>query len=302
MLETLGKYKILDRIPAAGATEVYRARDTQLGRTVAIKILPAETARDPQFQRDARTALALSHPNIAALYETGDHEGRPYLVAEFVPGDPLKSLIAGQPLNVRRAIDLGVQIADALADAYGAGVVHGGLSPDTIVVTPKGNAKVLDFGLVRWTAGGAPAAADMSPEQALGERIDHRSDIFSLGVVLFEMLTGKLPFSGPSPDQTALQIIQAPAPAPSAVNRSLPAEIDPIVGRALAKSFDQRYEAAATVAAELRSVAAILDVRLDAVEPPAIGAVRSQTTPVGLWLLLFAALVLAVAATWWWTR
>jgi TolB-like protein len=288
MFETLGQYKILDRIGAGGMGEVYRARDTRLGRTVAIKVLTADVAGDQErrdrFLLEARATAALSHPNISALYEIGEDQGQLFLVFEFVPGETLKTAIAGRPLNPRRALDLAVQIADALADAHASGIVHRDIKPDNIIVTPKGNAKILDFGLAAWTSGGAErehaatmmatgvgttlgTVPYMSPEQALGEDVDERTDIFSLGIVLFEMLTGKVPFTGTTSTAVALQIVQAPAPVPSSVNPSVPREIDVIVGRALSKSLDLRYESAATMAAELRSVAAILDVRSNMSEP-----------------------------------
>src|SRR4029077_1780560 len=220
MFETLGQYKILDRIGAGGMGEVYRARDTRLGRTVAIKVLAQDVANDParrdRFLREARAAAALSHPNIAALYEIGEDQGQLFLAFEFVPGAPLSPVIGGRPLNTRRAVDFAIQIADALADAHAAGIVHRDIKPGNVIITPKDKAKVLDFGLATWTAGGherehaahdAPVlvttagttlgpVAYMSPEQALGEKVDHRTDIFSLGIVLFEMLTGRPPFAG----------------------------------------------------------------------------------------------------------
>src|SRR5215467_11863816 len=253
MFESLGQYKILERIGSGGMGDVYRARDTRLGRTVAIKVLSANVAGDPdrreRFMREARAAAALSHPNIAALYEVGEDQGQLFLAFEFVPGETLRAAIAGRPLNPRRAIELTIQIADALADAHAAGIVHRDIKPDNVIVTPKGNAKVLDFGLATWTAGGAEreqvvdaatmvatkagmtlgTVAYMSPEQALGGPIDHRTDIFSLGIVLFEMLTGKQPFTGATSTAIALQIVQGTAPAPSSVNRSLPREVDAIV-------------------------------------------------------------------------
>src|SRR5882724_736 len=204
MFETLGLYKILDRIGAGGLGEVYRARDTRLGRTVAIKVVSGAIAGDPdrreRLVRGARAATALSHPNIAALYEIGEDQDHLFLVFEYAPGETLKRTIAGRPLNPRRAIDLAVQIADALADAHAEGIVHRDIKPDTIIVTPKGNAKILDFGLATWTTGGAErehaahaatteatavgtllgTVAYMSPEQALGEKVDHRTDVFSL--------------------------------------------------------------------------------------------------------------------------
>jgi TolB-like protein len=323
MLDTLGQYKILDRIGAGGMGEVYRARDTLLGRTVAIKVLPAEVADDPErrerFVREARATAALSHPNIAALYEIGEDQGHIFLVFEFVPGETLKTAIGGRPLNPRRAIDLATQIADALAEAHTEGVVHRDIKPANIMVTPKGAAKILDFGLATWTGGGAErdnaatmlatsagttldAVAYMSPEQALGEAVDHRTDIFSLGIVLFEMLTGRLPFTGATSTALGLQIVQAPAPAPSSINRLLPPEIDAIVARALAKSLDRRYESAATFAAELRAISAILDVRSDASETtvhvPAFAPRRRRAGP---WIAALIVLA-AIAAAGWWQR
>jgi len=321
VVESLGFYKVLDTIGTGGIGDVYRARDTRHGRTVAIKIPAPHIAGDParreQFLTDARAAAALSHPNIADLFEIGDEQGTLFLVFEFVPGEPLAAVIGGRPLNPRRAIDLAIQIADALADAHAAGVVHRDLDPSNIIVTPKGNAKILDFGLSAWTSGGAerrriaesgptnPAAAlrsapYMSPEQALGDATDQRTDVFSLGVMLFEMLTGALPFSPAASTPLALQIVQAQPPALSAVNRRLPQELDSIVAHALAKSLDQRYESAATVAAELRSVAAVLDVRSEASDAtrPAVVVRAPRRSNVG-WIVAALAAA-AVAAAWFW--
>ena len=293
MFETLGHYKILDRIGAGGMGEVYRARDTRLGRTVAIKVLKAGIAGDPdrraRFLQEARATAALSHPNIATLFEIGEDQDELFLVFEYAPGETLKQTIAGRPMNPRRAVDLAVQIADALADAHAEGIVHRDIKPENIIVTPKGNAKILDFGLATWTVSGSEreqaatmmdtaagttlgTIAYMSPEQALGEQVDHRTDIFSLGVVMFEMLTGKLPFKGTTATAVGLQIVQAAAPLPSAVNPSLPAEFDAITGKAMAKSLEQRYASAATLSAELRSVGAILDTRSDIQEAAAVFA------------------------------
>jgi TolB-like protein/predicted Ser/Thr protein kinase len=327
MFETLGHYKILDRVGAGGMGEVFRARDTRLGRTVAIKVLAADVAGDAtrreRFLREARATAALSHPNIAALYEIGEDQGRLFLVFEFVPGETLNTVIAGRPLNARRAIDFATQIADALADAHAEGIVHRDIKPANIIITPKDKAKILDFGLATWTAGGAArehaahegtvlvtsagttlgTVAYMSPEQALGEKVDHRTDIFSVGIVLFEMLTGRLPFSGATSTAVALQIVQATAPAPSSVNRSLPPEIDVIASRALAKSVQNRYETAATMAAELRSVAAILDVRSEVSEAAgAVGAASAPRERSGIGWLVVLLLLAAIAAVAWFER
>jgi serine/threonine protein kinase len=323
MLEAVAQYKILDRIGAGGMGELYRARDTRLGRTVAVKVISESIAGDParreRFLADARAAAALSHPNIAALYEVGEDQGRLFLAFEFVPGDSLDRLISGRPLHPRRAVDFATQIADALADAHAEGVVHRDIKPSNIIVTPRERAKVLDFGLSAWTTGGierqqaarlaatpdarpggpAGTAAYLSPEQALGEQVDHRTDIFSLGTVLFEMLTGRPPFAGTASSAPAMQIVQATAPPPSSVNRTLPTEVDAVVLKALAKSLDQRHGAAATFAAELRAIGAILDVRSGdepASVPVLIGPPRRSHRG---WIV---ALIVAglLAAAWFW--
>ncbi|MBI3493701.1 MAG: serine/threonine protein kinase [Acidobacteria bacterium] len=319
MVETLKHYKILDRLGVGGMGEVYRGRDTQLGRTVAIKVIGPGIAGDPdrrtRFLDDARATTALSHPNIATLYEIAEDQGYLFLVFEFARGESLKTASAGRPMNPRRAIDLAIQLADALADAHALGVVHRDIKPDNIIVTTKGNAKILDFGLAAWTAGGAtrrqaaalaPGTPDttvgtvayLSPEQALGEQGDQRTDVFSLGTVLFEMLTGKLPFAATTAPALTLQIVQAPASAPSTVMHSLPLEIDPIMSKALAKSLDQRYESAATLAAELRSVAAILDARSQASEAAGeVVAPRPKRRSFAGWIVL-AIVIAALAAAW----
>ena len=322
MFETLGHYKILDRIGAGGMGEVFRARDTRLGRTVAIKVMAADVAGDDdrreRFIREARATAALSHPNIAALYEIGEDQGQLFLVFEFVPGEPLSRVIAGRPLNLRRAVDFAIQIADALAEAHGEGIVHRDIKPASIIITPKDKAKILDCGLAAWTAGGAERAhgahdspilvtkagtslgtvAYMSPEQALGEKVDHRTDIFSLGIVFFEMLTGRLPFAGVTPTAMSLQIVQSTAPSPSSVNPALPPEVDVIAGRALAKSLATRYESAATMAAELRSLGAILDVRSEVSEAAAPALASSRRGGSRLWWLILLVLLGALAAAW----
>ncbi len=268
MVEQLGHYKILDRIGAGGLGEVYRARDTRLGRTVAVKLpaddLQRDGARLARLASDARAASVLSHPNIAALYEISNEGGQVFLVFEYVPGEPLERVIAGRPLNVRRAVDLATQIADALADGHAADLPHGRLTPDTIMVTPKGNAKILDYGFAAWSSHPPASAADAP------------SDIRALGAVMFEMLTGK-----------------APAGGATNVGAGVPPDLSEVVRKALDPRAGAGYEAAATCAAELRSVAAMLDVRAaeaEPVRPPRPRPARGSRT----WIVI--AIVAAIVA------
>jgi len=277
MVESLGQYKILDRIGAGTLGDVYRARDTRLGRTVAVKLpgaeLQADRARLDALSHDARIASVLSHPNIATLYEIGEEDGRLFLVFEFVPGEPLKRVIAGRPLNMRRAVDLATQMADALAEAHAAEVVHGGLTPDTVMITPKGNAKILDFGFVRWKKSPTPD----------GES-DHRTDIEALGALLFEMLTGR-----------------PPSEAAPRLGASMPGELDQIVGKALGAYAEGGYEAAATLAAELRSIATVLEIRAASADPVRVVPVRRDRKSrawIGIAIVVVVAVFAALAAFW----
>ena len=277
MVESLGQYKILDRIGAGTLGDVYRARDTRLGRTVAVKLPGADFQSDrvrvDALSHDARIASVLSHPNIATLYEIGEEDGRLFLVFEFVPGEPLKRVIAGRPLNMRRAVDLATQMADALAEAHAAEVVHAGLTPDTVMITPKGNAKILDFGFVRWKKSPTPD----------GES-DHRTDIEALGALLFEMLTGR-----------------PPSEAAPRLGASMPGELDQIVGKALGAYAEGGYEAAATLAAELRSIATVLEIRAASADPVRVVPVRRDRKSrawIGIAIVVVVAVFAALAAFW----
>jgi serine/threonine-protein kinase len=296
-LGVIGHYNLLERLEPAGPGELFRARDTRLGRTVAIRLLPADfaagaAAREALIAK-ARELIALSHPNVTTVFDAGEHEGRVYLAFEYLKGQSLRAEMAGRAMNVRRAVELAVQIADAVADAHAAGFVHGGLSPDTIVVTAKGHAKIPAFELAARSGfeqddGGVRLRDYDSPEEARGQAADERSDIYSVGAVLFEMLTTRRP-----PHRGAA--------APSAANPHVPRELDEIVLRAVAPNPASRYQSAATFAAELRSMAAILEVRGgagDEEEPPA-----SPPASVARVLAVAAAIVLAaLALVWWLTR
>ena len=270
-METVGPYRILERHGESRLGETFRARDTRLGRSVALTIPRDDVQNDPstraQLLADAERALAVSHPTIAALYEAGEDAGRMFLAFEFVPGEPLERVIAGHALNPRRALDLTVQIADGLAEVHAAEMSHGRLTARTVVVTPKGNAKILDVGFVRWTS------AD----------VDERSDLDALRALLFEMLTAR-------------PIGTAPV-APTTLNQALPAEIDEI--------FSKTYESMVVFAAELRAVAAILETRAEAVRPSRPigprGRVRRSKTPL-IAAVLVVVVAAALAAAWWWFR
>jgi serine/threonine-protein kinase len=314
----IAHYNPLERIGQGALGDVYRARDTKLGRTVALKLVPGaafpdEAARET-FLEDARAAATLSHPNIATLFDVAEHDGGYYLAYEFASGVTLRQEISGRPTNPRRAVELAVQIADALADGHSNGVLHGDLRPDTIFVTQKGSAKVLDFGMSRWTRGGktrARAATDpeslgpdtvgivgyMSPEQALGGSVDPRSDVFSLGVVLYEMLTGRNPFSAPSAAQTVVNVTSLAVPSSHAA-ADASADLDAILARAMAKPIDKRHQSAASFSAELRSVGAILDVRAGDASPGDLLPLEDDGGPAKWWLAA-AGLAVGAGVLWW---
>ena len=296
MPDAIAHYKILEPLGSGGLGEVYRARDTNLGRTVAVKVLPRRLTDDPVFLSalldTARRLVDLSHPNIAMLFEVGHEGAQPYMVFEFVQGQPLASIINGRALHVRRALEFGVNLADALADAHAADMVHGDIRPDTIMITPKDRAKFMNFGLSRFTAGGAArintATPYVAPEELAGQAAEPRSDIYSLGAVMFEMLTGR---------QRARGLVL------SGLNATVPAELEQIIGRMLAANLEHRAQSAATIGAEFRSVAAILDARTEAAEaaeaaePPRRHRERRRGGVIATALVLLA-LAGAIAAWW----
>jgi serine/threonine protein kinase len=293
MPDTIGHYKILGPLGSGGLGEAYRARDTALGRTVAVKVLPPAITGDPERLRGLLATVEqlreLSHPNIAMLFESGQEGAHRFLVFEFVQGQPLAALINGRALHVRRALEFGINLADALADAHAVELIHGDINPDNIMITPKDRAKFMNFGLSQFTLRGASrvsaASPYASPEELAGGPPDSRSDIYSLGAVMFEMLTGR---------RRARGLVL------SGLNATVPAELEQLIGRMLAATVDHRAQSAATVAAELRSIAAILDTRTEAAEAAA-GAEpmrraegrRSTTLVVAVGILLLAAVLIA---------
>jgi serine/threonine protein kinase len=298
MPDTIAHFKILETLGAGGLGEVYRARDTNLGRTVAVKVLPEIMPEHEAFLeallKTSRRLMTLSHPNIAMLFEVGQDGNRPFLVFEFVQGQPLGSVINGRPLHVRRALEFGINLADALAEAHGADMIHGDIRPDTIMITPKDRAKFVNFGLSRFTAGGAArltsAVPYIAPEELAGQAGDSRSDIYSLGAVMFEMLTGRQRARG--------QVL-------TGLNATVPRDLEQTIGRMLAANVEHRAQSAAAVAAEFRSVAAILDIRMEAAEAAEAAEPvrrRREQRRTGAVAIVIGLLVLAAAIAAWWMQ
>jgi serine/threonine-protein kinase len=293
MIEAVGQYKLLERIGAGSLGEVYRARDTKHGRTVAVRILDPQAAADPEtrarFLHDGRTAARLSHPNIAAVYEANEEGGVVYLASEYVAGNTLATVLAGRAINQRRAVDLAAQIADALADAHSEGLAHLDLRSDKVVMTPRGGAKVLDFGL----------AARHAHNRAAGEPPDFHEDIFALGVMLYEMLTGRAPCpAGHGADgSNGGRSVRAP----SEVNRSVTGEIDAIVARLLSADPAARYGSAAVAASDLRAISAALGGG-DAAAPALEAVVRGRKRTAVAWTIAVLSLAAILALLWLATR
>jgi serine/threonine-protein kinase len=319
MTQTIAHYNLLERMGEGALGEVYRARDTKFGRTVALKLIKSSAIEGDAraaFLDDARTSATLSHPNIATLFDIGEYDEGCYLAYEFAQGTTLRQEIAGRPVNPRRVVELAAQIADALADGHSQGIIHTDIRPDTIFITPKGNAKVIEFGMARWTRGGAHrrrAAANpdalgpeagsvvayMSPEQALGGLVDARSDIFSLGAIVYEMLAGKNPFASARPADSLVNVIAGAPSPPSSVNTDVTPDFDALIARALAKDIEQRQQSAASFSAELRSIGAMLDVRMgDSPSPRDLLPIDDDPGTAKWWVI--GILGLAAGAAGWW--
>ena len=270
----IGPYEIVARLGAGGMGEVYRARDTRLDRDVAIKALLGDSASDPvirrRFLQEARAASALSHPNIVVLHDIVNHDGSDFLVMEYVLGQPLSEVMAQGPMPFERVIAIGLQVASALAAAHAAGIIHRDIKPANIVLTADLTVKVLDFGIAKRVHNTSQSDATqevatlttpgvvvgtvsyMSPEQTRGEAVDARTDVFSLGCVLYKAATGHQPFRGPTPVATMIEIGTAHPAPPSSLRTMLPVGFDVFISRCLAKSRDHRFSSMDDVASSLR--------------------------------------------------
>ncbi len=305
----VGPYEIVDLLGAGGMGEVYRATDTRLGREVAVKVLPADFASDKErlrrFEQEARAVASLNHPHILTVHDVGTREGTPYVVTELLEGETLRELLNRRSPNLKQALSFAVQAAQGLAAAHRKGVVHRDVKPENLFVMSDGTLKVLDFGLAKQVTAGAegeprPTASDatrdgvvmgtvayMSPEQAQGLAVDARSDVFSFGVVLYELLTRKHPFRRETPTATLGAILETDPKPPGQVASALPRDLEKIVLRCLRKEPDRRFQSMADLELELQEVAAELD------SPPAEPVRAARRT--GLWLVAGGTVAVLVA-------
>ncbi len=308
--EKISHYRILDKLGAGGMGEVYLAEDTRLGRKVALKFLPASYQYDPdrraRFLKEARAASALRSPNIAAIYDIGEHEDSLFIVMEYVEGELLSHKLARGPLSVREAIEIATQVADALDEAHSIGIIHRDIKGSNLIVTERGLVKILDFGLAKQLAEHSKemdedksgrtllfgketlpgvvlgTAAYMSPEQARGLEVDQRSDIFSLGVVLYEMTAGKRPFEGATTSDLIVSILERDPPPLARFSAEVPANLEWVVTKALRKNRQERYQTAKDLAVDLKNLKQALEFEANLIRTAQLdsssGALASRST------------------------
>jgi serine/threonine-protein kinase len=311
----LGPYEVLGPLGAGGMGEVYRARDTRLGREVALKVLPDEVSADrrrlARFQQEARIASSLNHPNIITIYDVGGSDGSSFIVMELTEGRTLRTVLASGPLAMRWLLELGVQVAEGLAKAHSAGMVHRDLKPENVMVTDEGLVKILDFGLAKLAPAAPEGLADehttllrltdpgtvvgtvgyMSPEQASGASVDFRSDQFALGAILYELATGRGPFQRRTPAETLTAILREEPPAVGSLNPQTPPGLARILERCLAKDPSGRYASSLDLARDLREELALVSTA-PAAAAAAVRRPRVRFVGVGIGLVAVAALAL----------
>src|SRR5215510_3778402 len=319
----LGRYEIRSKIGAGGMGEVYEARDIELGRDVAVKVLPSSFSLDAtrlqRFQQEACAAGALNHPNVLIVHDIGAHDGAPYVVSELLEGETLRKRISGTPLGQRRAIDYALQIANGLAAAHEKGIIHRDLKPDNIFITNDGRVKILDFGLAKLTQlDGDQVRTDvptrrvdtdpgvvmgtvgyMSPEQLKGRRIDQRSDIFSFGAILYEMLSGRRAFYGESAAETMSAILKEDPPELSDSNRNVSPALERLVNHCLEKNPEARFHSARDVAFALEALSGLGSTSTQTITAVALSPVRRRIREWLPWTVGTAGLLLAALVLGW---